>query len=96
MLVDLKTSIMYLEDSLKEIRQQLQKIMDRMDSTGQVSDQEILDQQGVLELLKISPRTLVTYRQSGKIPFTRIGGKIYYKKQEILELLEKNRNGKQS
>lgn len=86
---------MYLEESLKEIKQQIQKILERLERPGREEDQEILDQQGVLELLKISPRTLVNYRQSGIIPFTRIGGKIYYRKQDILELLEKNRNGKQ-
>lgn len=44
----------------------------------------------VQNLLHISERTLYRHRRSGKLPYSRIRGKIYYKNSDIRELLEKN------
>ncbi len=51
-----------------------------------------LDGEDVMRLLKISPRSLQSHRDSGVIPFTRLGdsGKIYYKASTIEALLEQN------
>lgn len=43
------------------------------------------------EKLKITRRTLVEYRMTGKLPYYKIGGKLLYKESDILHLLEKNR-----
>ena len=40
------------------------------------------------ELLRISPRTLQNWRDTGKIPFIRLKGKILYKESEILKELK--------
>lgn len=45
----------------------------------------------VRELLGISPGTLQNLRINGTLPYTKIGGVLYYEYQEILEVLEKNR-----
>ncbi|HET6255366.1 MAG TPA: helix-turn-helix domain-containing protein [Puia sp.] len=42
----------------------------------------------VREMLKISPGTLHSLRNNGKIPFTRIGGLIYYDASEIDRVLQ--------
>ncbi len=49
-----------------------------------------LDNQEVMRLLKISPRSLQSYRDQGILPFTRLGGKIYYKASGVEDLLERN------
>ena len=41
----------------------------------------------VRQMLKISPGTLHTLRSKGKIPFTRIGGLIFYDATEIDRVL---------
>ncbi|MGI6242774.1 MAG: helix-turn-helix domain-containing protein [Prevotella sp.] len=46
-----------------------------------------LDNEAVCRRLGISKRTLQTYRDSGKIPFSMIGHKCYYKERDIAELL---------
>lgn len=38
--------------------------------------------------LGISTRTLQTLRDNGTIPFTRLGGKIYYKRSDIQRILD--------
>lgn len=47
-----------------------------------------IDNQDVCLMLNISPRTLQTYRDTGRISFSRINNKIYYKVSDIEELLK--------
>ena len=46
-----------------------------------------LDSQEVMQALHISPRTLLTLRNNGTLPYSRIGNKIYYNKQDIQKIL---------
>ena len=48
---------------------------------------EWLDNDAVCRRLNISPRTLQTLRDTGKIPFSMVGHKYYYKACDISELL---------
>ena len=45
----------------------------------------------VRELLGISPGTLQNLRINGTLPYTKIGGVLYYDYQEIMQVLEKNK-----
>lgn len=45
----------------------------------------------VRELLSISPGTLQNFRINGTLPYTKIGGVIYYDYQEILQVMEVNK-----
>lgn len=49
-----------------------------------------IDSQEVMELLKISKRTMQALRNAGDLPFSRINGKLYYKLSDIEKLLEAN------
>ncbi|MDR1756999.1 MAG: helix-turn-helix domain-containing protein [Culturomica sp.] len=54
---------------------------------GETTLEDWLDGQSVMLILHISPRTLQTLRSNGTLPFSRIGNKIYYRKQDILKIL---------
>lgn len=43
------------------------------------------------ELLKITRRTLIEHRTTGLFPFYRLGGRILYKENDIIKLLNENR-----
>ena len=49
-----------------------------------------LDNNDVARLLKISKRTLQSYRDQGDISFSQIGAKIYYRASDINKFLEKH------
>lgn len=49
-----------------------------------------LDNEAVCRRLNISKRTLQTLRDTGKIPFSMVGHKCYYKESDITELLNAN------
>lgn len=48
----------------------------------------------VRELLGISPGTLQNLRINGTLPYTKIGGVLYYDQREIMEVLERNKVNK--
>jgi hypothetical protein len=43
-----------------------------------------------MHYLHISPRTLQTLRTNGTLPFSRIGNKIYYLRQDVERILRDN------
>jgi hypothetical protein len=61
--------------------------------SGQVT-KKWLKSPEVRDLLGISSGTLQNLRINGTLPYTKIGGVLYYDYHEIMELLEKNRTNK--
>lgn len=49
-----------------------------------------LDNQEVCHILKISKRTLQSYRDNGTLAFSQAGSKIYYKASDVEAHLEKH------
>ena len=49
---------------------------------------DYLDNYQLLELLHVTRRTLQRWRKSGRLLYTRIGGKYYYKPDLVLEYLK--------
>ena len=45
----------------------------------------------VREFLSISPGTLQNLRINGTLPYTKVGGVMYYDYEEILKIMEENR-----
>ena len=51
--------------------------------------QKWLDNQDVCEILKISKRTLQTYRDNGTLPYSQIGHKMLYKPEDVKLIINK-------
>ena len=49
-----------------------------------------IDCYDVMHMLRISYRTLQTFRSNGMIPFSRIGKKVYFLRQDIEKILADN------
>jgi len=85
-----------------EIMQEVfRKLADKMDHIDKKLDDrknanplsEVwLDIQEACQLLKISKRTLQSYRDNGILPFSQIGGKIYFRTSDIEEHLNRHYN----
>ncbi len=56
--------------------------------TPHLNGEKYLTNKDVCLMLHISTRTLQDWRDTGKIPFIRIKGKILYRESEVLELLK--------
>jgi hypothetical protein len=57
--------------------------------SGDKSMQKWLDNQEVCQILNISKRTLQTYRDNGMLPYTQMNHKMYYRPQDIEQLIHK-------
>ncbi|MTD67695.1 helix-turn-helix domain-containing protein [Flavobacterium sp. LC2016-13] len=79
----------------------MERIMERFDilmelgrgaknqHTG-IDGEELLDNQDILQMLKISARSLQRYRSSGKLPYYTISGKIYYKLSDVHQFVRES------
>jgi excisionase family DNA binding protein len=59
--------------------------------TPQLNGEKFLSNRDVCRMLHVSSRTLQDWRDTGKIPFIQIKGKILYKQSEVLKWLQQNR-----
>lgn len=55
--------------------------------TQSIDGEELLDNQDVMQLLKVSPRSLQRYRSNGKLPYYTISGKLYYKLSDVHQFI---------
>ena len=56
----------------------------------QVEQKVWLKSAEVMEILGCSPGTLQNLRVSGVLPFSKMGGTIYYSRKEVMKILEDN------
>lgn len=79
----------------------MERLMERFDILGsQIGDirkqhnsidgEELLDNQDLLQMLKVSGRSLQRYRSSGKLPYYTISGKLYYKLSDVHQFIRES------
>lgn len=81
----------------------MERIMERFDllndhisdiqkQRNSIDGEELLDNQDLLQMLKISTRSLQRYRSSGKLPYYTISGKLYYKLSDVHQFIRESFN----
>ena len=63
-----------------------------MSNTTESKKETFLDNQEFLQLMKISKRTAQTWRDEGRISFSQVGNKLYYKLTDVEKLLTEHYN----
>ena len=77
----------------------MERIMDRFDMQDKKMDkvikgrncldgEELLDNQDLCLLFKVSIKTLQRYRAIGALPYFTISGKVYYKASDVREFIK--------
>ncbi|MDX3913967.1 MAG: helix-turn-helix domain-containing protein [Pseudosphingobacterium sp.] len=69
-----------------------QHIIDMQKQRNTIDGEELLDNQDLLQMLKISHRSLQRYRSSGKLPYYTISGKLYYKLSDVHQFIRESFN----
>lgn len=73
-----------------------QELLGKIESTKENKPKEPkdiwLDNQEIMQQLKISKRTIQHYRDTGLIAFSQVGNKIYYRQSDIDAMLNKHYN----
>lgn len=81
----------------------MERIMDRFDiisenvreirnNKNSIDGEELLDNQDLLQMLKISIRSLQRYRSEGKLQYYTISGKLYYKLSDVHQFIRDSFN----
>ncbi len=78
-------------DDLREFKiELLEDIKKILKSTTSTENKKYLKSAEMMKLLKISPGTLQTLRINGTLPYTKIGGIIFYDADEIHKVMKEN------
>jgi hypothetical protein len=79
-------------DDLRELKLELLEDFKRLlKELGGQSPKKWLKSYEVRKLLSISPGTLQNLRLNGTLPFTKIGGVLYYDHEDIQKILQDNK-----
>ena len=78
-------------EDLQLFRVQLLNDLKQLLSSAPQSQKQWLKSGEVRRLLKISPTTLQRLRINGTIHYSKVGATLYYKYEDILKVLENNR-----
>lgn len=81
----------------------MQRIMERFDILNEqikfdqnklkvIDGEELMDNQDLLQMLKVSNRSLQRYRSSGRLPYYTISGKLYYKLSDVQQFIRDSFN----
>ena len=78
--------------AFKELSAQILQIKSQLDKQKKLTPLEDawLDNNDVVKLLKVSKRTLQTYRDQGDLSFSQVGAKIYYLASDVDNFLKRH------
>ncbi|NQY28193.1 MAG: helix-turn-helix domain-containing protein [Flavobacteriaceae bacterium] len=84
-------NIITTEDLMEFKIELLSNIKEILNTQTGMKMKKWLKSPAVRELLSISPGTLQNLRINGTLPYTKVGGVIYYDYEEIVTVFEQNR-----
>lgn len=79
------------KEELAELKAIMLKVLGLLEARKE-ENYDWTDSKGMQEMLDCSEGTLHTYRNKGLLPYAKHGGKIYYSKKEVNEILKKAMN----
>jgi hypothetical protein len=85
-------AVILTSEQYNNLVSRLDKLNSNLESNQKPSQETFLDNQEFIQLMNISKRTAQTWRDEGKVSFSQIGSKIYYKMKDVEVLLDKNYN----
>ncbi|MEI6899516.1 MAG: helix-turn-helix domain-containing protein [Bacteroidota bacterium] len=84
-------TIQIISESFRRVLEKLDQVDRKLEkNTGNPLSDTWLDIDETCDLLKISRRTLQNYRDNGILPFSQVGGKIYFRASDIEDHLHRH------
>ena len=75
-----------------ELTTRLDELQNLLNNQSATTKKGFMDNEEFLEFMGISKRTAQSWRDDGKISFSQVGNKIYYKAVDVDKLLAENYN----
>jgi hypothetical protein len=85
-------AIILSSDQYQAILNKIEEINLKIQTAHAAPGESFVDNQQFLQLMKVSKRTAQTWRDEGKISFSQVGAKIYYKLSDIETMLKEHYN----
>jgi hypothetical protein len=85
-------AVILTSEQYNNLVNRLDNLNGKLEESSKKPQNVFLDNQEFIQLMHISKRTAQTWRDEGKISFSQIGSKIYYKMKDVDVLLDKNYN----
>lgn len=85
--------VMIEKETLEILRQRFENFVSRMDALCAPfckTSEKWMDNSEVCRLLNVSIRTIQTYRDTGKLAYSQINGKIYYKASDVEDFIRRH------
>ena len=83
-------AIILSKEQFTELKGSLDEIKNKIENKNKKPHEVFIDNQEFLIMMKISKRTTQTWRDEGKISFSQVGNKIYYKLSDVEALLNQH------
>jgi len=91
--VDRMEFMAWMERIMERFDILMELVVDARHQQATIDGEELLDNQDILQMLKISARSLQRYRSLGKLPYYTISGKIYYKLSDVQQFVRESFTG---
>ena len=88
--VDRMEFMAWMERIMERFDIVMESISTTVNQRTNIDGEELLDNQDILQMLKISARSLQRYRSIGKLPYYTISGKIYYKLSDVRQFVRES------
>lgn len=75
-----------------ELTSRLDSLQNQLSTQTNTSKKSFMDNEEFIQLMGISKRTAQCWRDEGKISFSQVGNKIYYKQSDVDKLLAEHYN----
>ena len=90
--IDRMEFLAWMERLMERLNMLADHIDDLQKKRNSIDGEELLDNQDLLQMLKISNRSLQRYRSIGKLPYYTISGKLYYKLSDVHQFIRESFN----
>ena len=76
-----------IKDNFEEQRKLIAKLETAPEEVNSFNGKQMLDSRDMRLMLKVCDRTLIRWRNSGKLPFFKLSGKIYFWASDVYKFL---------
>ena len=83
-------AIILSKDQYNELVLKIEETKSLISQSTKSPQEVFVDNQEFLLLMNVSKRTAQTWRDEGKVSFSQIGSKIYYKMDDVSKMLKNN------
>ena len=85
-------AIILSKDQYEALVANMNEALEKLNSKTAPKQEVFLDNEEFIKTMKISRRTAQTWRDEGKISFSQVGNKIYYKLSDVEKTMQDHYN----